>query len=164
MTVAETITMTSIGVIQFFCVFLPNFNFRIFTEIPQYSVGLAKNKNKKKQKGKEKERKMNKDSQQTQQTKHTKRKDPPAAIETKKEAKKHKKAETVDESLPTQYQNFIALSRYARWLPDEKPPRRETWKETVDRYISFMCPEDKVDAVTREELRNAIFTCEENIK
>lgn len=35
--------------------------------------------------------------------------------------------------LPTQYQQFIALSRYARWLPNEG--RRETWSETVDRYI-----------------------------
>lgn len=31
------------------------------------------------------------------------------------------------------YQNFIALSRYARWLDDEN--RRETWEETVDRYM-----------------------------
>ena len=36
--------------------------------------------------------------------------------------------------LPTDYQSFIALSRYARWLPDEN--RRETWGETVDRYMS----------------------------
>ena len=34
-------------------------------------------------------------------------------------------------SLPTDYQNFIALSRYARWLSDEN--RREEWFETVDR-------------------------------
>ncbi len=34
-----------------------------------------------------------------------------------------------------EYQNFIALSRYARWLPKEG--RRETWDETVDRYIEF---------------------------
>ena len=34
------------------------------------------------------------------------------------------------------YENFIALSRYARWLPEEN--RRETWGETVDRYFSFM--------------------------
>lgn len=34
------------------------------------------------------------------------------------------------------YENFIALSRYARWLSEEK--RRETWGETVDRYFSFM--------------------------
>jgi ribonucleoside-diphosphate reductase alpha chain len=30
------------------------------------------------------------------------------------------------------YQRFIAVSRYARWLPDEQ--RRETWAETVLRY------------------------------
>jgi len=36
--------------------------------------------------------------------------------------------------LPTQYQTFIALSRYARWLPDEN--RRETFGETVQRYIT----------------------------
>ena len=35
--------------------------------------------------------------------------------------------------LPTDYQTFIATSRYARWLDDEG--RRETWSETVDRYI-----------------------------
>ena len=35
--------------------------------------------------------------------------------------------------LPSQYQQFIALSRYARWLPAEG--RRETWAETVSRYI-----------------------------
>ena len=38
--------------------------------------------------------------------------------------------------LPTDYQNFIALSRYARWLPEEG--RRETWTETVNRYLDFM--------------------------
>ena len=34
------------------------------------------------------------------------------------------------------YENFIALSRYARWISEEN--RRETWGETVDRYFSFM--------------------------
>ena len=38
--------------------------------------------------------------------------------------------------LPTDYQNFIALSRYARWKDDEQ--RRETWLETVDRYFDYM--------------------------
>ena len=38
--------------------------------------------------------------------------------------------------LPTDYQNFIALSRYARWKDDEQ--RRETWIETVDRYFNYM--------------------------
>ena len=32
-----------------------------------------------------------------------------------------------------QYQEYIALSRYARYLDDEG--RRETWEETVSRYI-----------------------------
>lgn len=35
--------------------------------------------------------------------------------------------------LPTDYQTFIATSRYARWLEDEG--RRETWGETVDRFM-----------------------------
>jgi len=34
------------------------------------------------------------------------------------------------------YENFIALSRYARWVEEDN--RRETWKETVDRYFNFM--------------------------
>jgi ribonucleoside-triphosphate reductase len=34
-----------------------------------------------------------------------------------------------------QYSHFIALSRYARWLDDKG--RRESWEETVDRYINF---------------------------
>ena len=38
--------------------------------------------------------------------------------------------------LPTDYQNFIALSRYARWKEDEQ--RRETWSETVERYFDYM--------------------------
>ena len=38
-------------------------------------------------------------------------------------------------SLPTPYQDFIHLSRYSRWLENEK--RRETWEETVARYFKF---------------------------
>ena len=34
------------------------------------------------------------------------------------------------------YENFIALSRYARWISEDN--RRETWGETVDRYFAFM--------------------------
>ena len=37
--------------------------------------------------------------------------------------------------LPTEYQSFIHLSRYARW--DYDKTRRETWEETVDRYFNF---------------------------
>ena len=37
--------------------------------------------------------------------------------------------------LPSQYQQFIHLSRYARWNYDEN--RREHWNETVARYFDF---------------------------
>lgn len=39
----------------------------------------------------------------------------------------------MNNSLPNDYQAFIHTSRYARWLDEEN--RRETWVETVDRYI-----------------------------
>jgi len=35
--------------------------------------------------------------------------------------------------LPTDYQSFIATSRYARWI--DKENRRENWGETVVRYM-----------------------------
>ena len=38
-------------------------------------------------------------------------------------------------NLPTEYQSFIHLSRYARWKYDDE--RRETWDETVNRYLDF---------------------------
>ena len=37
--------------------------------------------------------------------------------------------------LPTEYQQFIHLSRYARWDYDQG--RRETWHETIERYFTF---------------------------
>jgi len=37
--------------------------------------------------------------------------------------------------LPTTYQEYIHLSRYARW--DYTNQRRETWDETVQRYFNF---------------------------
>jgi len=51
-------------------------------------------------------------------------------------------------TLPNDYQNFIALSRYARWLPEEN--RRETWEETVARYFDFM--EEHLKENTNQEL------------
>ena len=35
--------------------------------------------------------------------------------------------------LPTDYQSFIHMSRYSRWLEEEG--RMETWVETVGRLI-----------------------------
>lgn len=44
---------------------------------------------------------------------------------------------SVDESgaLTNAYSNFIAVSRYARW--NDELGRRETWTETVDRFVDF---------------------------
>ena len=39
-------------------------------------------------------------------------------------------------SITDPYKNFIHISRYARWIEDKG--RRETWVETVDRYVNFM--------------------------
>lgn len=41
-----------------------------------------------------------------------------------------------DGQIENPYRAFIATSRYSRWLEEES--RRETWMETVDRYIGFM--------------------------
>jgi ribonucleoside-triphosphate reductase len=60
--------------------------------------------------------------------------------------------------LPTDYQTFIATSRYARWL-DEKG-RRENFGETVDRYMdNVVAPllTEEADWTTYEELREAIL-------
>tara|TARA_R110002074_G_scaffold49090_3_gene125428 strand:- start:110 stop:2014 length:1905 start_codon:yes stop_codon:yes gene_type:complete len=58
--------------------------------------------------------------------------------------------------LPTQYQQFIALSRYARWLPDEG--RRETWSETVDRYVDNVVSRKVDDQTVINEIREAILS------
>ena len=41
-----------------------------------------------------------------------------------------------DGSISDPYRNFIAISRYSKWI--EEKGRRESWSETVDRYIDFM--------------------------
>ena len=67
-------------------------------------------------------------------------------------------------NLPSDYQTFIATSRYARWLDDEK--RREYWPETVSRYIEFMDQSlrekhnYKMDPVLKAELLDAIISLE----
>jgi len=64
--------------------------------------------------------------------------------------------------LPTQYQQFIHLSRYARWDYDKK--RRETWGETVNRYFDFFqqhlretCNYD-LDNGELEQLKNSVLS------
>jgi ribonucleoside-triphosphate reductase (thioredoxin) len=59
--------------------------------------------------------------------------------------------------LPTDYQSFIATSRYARWIEAEN--RRETWAETVGRYVkNIVMP--KVGATTAMEIEEAILNLE----
>ena len=65
-------------------------------------------------------------------------------------------------TLPTQYQQFIHLSRYARWDYDKK--RRETWGETVNRYFEFfqehlkeMC-DYNLENGELEELKNEVMS------
>ena len=60
--------------------------------------------------------------------------------------------------LPTDYQSFIHKSRYARWLDTEG--RRETWHETVSRYVDRVCETNGMDTDTREELYDAIVSLE----
>ncbi len=64
--------------------------------------------------------------------------------------------------LPTSYQEFIHLSRYSRWLPEEE--RRETWEETVARYFNFFTEHLKTQhkfnltKELRNELEDAILS------
>jgi ribonucleoside-diphosphate reductase alpha chain len=62
----------------------------------------------------------------------------------------------MNNTLPTDYQNFIALSRYARWKEDEQ--RRETWGETVSRYFDYMTKhlKDKHSFTLTSSLRNEL--------
>ena len=53
-----------------------------------------------------------------------------------------------------QYQEFIAASRYARWLPEHK--RRETWEETVGRYVQFWEDKGVVSHTDKAMLSDAI--------
>ena len=55
--------------------------------------------------------------------------------------------------LPTDYQNFIAVSRYARYLESEN--RRETWTETTARYVDNVI-RPWVDSSIAAEVEEAI--------
>ena len=59
--------------------------------------------------------------------------------------------------LPTDYQAFIALSRYARWLPEEN--RRETFGETTERYVGNVV-ESKFIGDIVNEIEQAILDLE----
>ena len=58
--------------------------------------------------------------------------------------------------LPTPYQNFIALSRYARWTGD----KREAWSETVSRYIDNVVKPKAGDDTYIKQIEEAILNLE----
>jgi len=55
---------------------------------------------------------------------------------------------------------FVYYRTYSRWIEEEG--RRETWVETVDRYMNFMCDNlgDNLDEDEYSEIRNAILNQE----
>lgn len=56
------------------------------------------------------------------------------------------------------YQQFIHKSRYARWIKEEG--RRETWEETVQRYVDFWTERGQIDSKVAKKLYNAIYNLE----
>jgi len=60
--------------------------------------------------------------------------------------------------LPTDYQAFIHTSRYARWLDKEK--RRESWLETVERYMNNVVRPKIGDDSYVNQIRDAILNLE----
>ena len=52
------------------------------------------------------------------------------------------------------YEDYIAISRYARYLPDLH--RRETWEETVDRYMNYFIEKFSLTGTITEQLSEAI--------
>ena len=55
------------------------------------------------------------------------------------------------------YQKFIAISRYARWMDDAG--RRETWHETVTRYVDYITEKVK-GQLPKTEMFDAIHNLE----
>ena len=52
------------------------------------------------------------------------------------------------------YGSYIHKSRYARYLPDEQ--RRETWEETVNRYLNYWCDRVELNEFDQSEIFTAI--------
>ena len=61
----------------------------------------------------------------------------------------------------TDYQSFISTSRYARWVDEEK--RRETWGETVHRYMSNVVGPALCGKATGAEYEDLFYSIENAI-
>jgi ribonucleoside-diphosphate reductase alpha chain len=61
--------------------------------------------------------------------------------------------------LPTPYEQYIHVSRYARWT--EASNRRETWEETVSRYCNFFDNRfgGKFSDFIQGEMKQSILSC-----
>tara|TARA_B110000977_G_C11065007_1_gene487459 strand:- start:479 stop:2350 length:1872 start_codon:yes stop_codon:yes gene_type:complete len=57
-----------------------------------------------------------------------------------------------------QYQQYIHKSRYARYLDSEQ--RRETWDETIDRYLQFFIDREQINNNEAQLLKKSITTQE----
>jgi ribonucleoside-diphosphate reductase alpha chain len=55
------------------------------------------------------------------------------------------------------FENFIALSRYSRWLESEG--RRETWEETVDRWWNYFSSKEPA-LLERPDIKQAVLARE----
>jgi len=64
--------------------------------------------------------------------------------------------QTMNTALPTDYQTFIATSRYARWIEEEG--RRETWSETVDRFMENIVNPVDINDKDKKDIHDAILT------
>ena len=58
----------------------------------------------------------------------------------------------------TDYMAFIHTSRYARWLEEEN--RRETWAETVSRYLTKVVVPKTRDEIVVDDIEEAILGLE----
>ena len=65
---------------------------------------------------------------------------------------------TSNGEISNNYRAFIHKSRYARWQNDVG--RRETWAETVARYVDFWVNRKQLDTDTAEEVYDAIINHE----
>ena len=52
------------------------------------------------------------------------------------------------------YQQYIHKSRYARYLPEKQ--RRESWEETVNRYLDFWVDQEKLTSKEAKDLYKQI--------
>ena len=64
----------------------------------------------------------------------------------------------MSKALPTLYSQFIHISRYARY--NDELGRRESWEETVSRYITFFKARNEGKKIPWEDLRKAILDLE----